>query len=157
VDDDDAAEADDDDDAVDDDDAGEMHDDDEVDAQGNAMVMDPMVMAWDEDSAVSQADDHYIDVSRLFELNLTETPEYAAAYATYTAPLDIKDIADELKVKKRALLPAAETSAWRGLEGVRAVAEIAWAYSLQCNIHRCRALLPLPALVSAGRVLLSDE
>lgn len=92
-DDDDTDEVDDDD--VDDDDA--VDDDDEVvEAQANETT-DSSVMAWDEDSEVSQAEGSYIDVSRLFELNLTETPEYAAAYDTYTTPLDMDDMADELK------------------------------------------------------------
>jgi len=82
-----------------------VDDDDEVvEAQANETT-DSSVMAWDEDSEVSQAEGSYIDVSQLFELNLTETPEYAAAYDTYTTPLDMDDMADELKVKKSLLPP----------------------------------------------------
>jgi hypothetical protein len=40
----------------------------------------------------------YLVVEVVFELNLTETPEYKAAYAAYPYPLNMTMMAPKLKV-----------------------------------------------------------
>ena len=47
----------------------------------------------------------YLVVEVVFELNLTETPEYKAAYAAYPYPLDISDMDSALKVNPKHLNP----------------------------------------------------
>jgi hypothetical protein len=83
-------------------DTGEM----EKPSAPDVTVMDAMIN-WEGNEAEGQnsTGEQYIDVSDMFELNLTETPEYKAAYAAYPYPLDISDMDSALKVNPKHLNP----------------------------------------------------
>jgi hypothetical protein len=57
------------------------------------------------DEVTDDGGEQYIDVSDMFELNLTETPEYKAAYAAYPYPLNMADMESALKVNPKHLNP----------------------------------------------------
>jgi hypothetical protein len=84
-------------------DTGEM---DTIPETVNMPMMDAMIN-WEGNEAEGQnsTGEQYIDVSDMFELNLTETPEYKAAYAAYPYPLDISDMDSALKVNPKHLNP----------------------------------------------------